>query len=1271
MDRRRFCLGSKTKFIAIRLYLSIDFYAMIRYTLLLCWLCLWGGGGMLLGQPLLDPTQNRLMLKVKRNFTPEQIDSFLAERGLNERSRPFVAFVGAADVSAKSGISLGDYWEITVPNREAWIQRLQREDWVLAAEPVPSYRLLNDTIYTPNDPYWSVQWHINACNFRQAWAISKGNRNIRVGIIDSGMDYDHPDLTEQTYRNWAEINGTPGVDDDGNGYIDDLRGYNFADGNNDVSDRYYHGTQVGGAAGATTDNAVGLAGAGFNCTLMPVRVVSAGLFVVNSFAGMLYAAENGASIINLSFGRSGLFLQWEQDVITYLALEKDVVVVAASGNEKGSGPDEQNFYPASYKYVLSVTGTYSNMGRLPNYVVSPHIDVAAPGYFIETTSNRFHWPNWPYTFQTNAYAAAGTSFAAPLAAGTAVLIRAKYPELNALQVAELIRATSNDHYGVASNAPFEGRMGKGFLDAYRALNERHTARSVRIDEHYLLGGRVALNDTTQLVSLSLEVLNYLNPTQGLSITVSTTDPHITWERNQWQPGTMATLQRADNKNDPFRFQIDPRHLGRTVRFRFDFTDQNGYTDYQFLDIPLHNSALDVRLNDFALTFTNQGRIGYLDGDYFNGRGLRFRDQLCMYEGGLFVSASPSQTLDALMVNFTDRTISQDFTPDTTYFNPLLEHTHFQPDRRKLTANYTDTLTAQPIGIQIKEQVSGQAQDNTLTWSYTITNTSDSTYDSLRVGMFLDLDLGDRNTNIAGWDSIHQRGYIRSADSSRWIAIQLDTGHEETETPLRFHAFDLNDTTYSIQLYDADGFSDADKYALLDPSRQLRGETAPANLALAVGVRLDNFLPQQTRTIRFLLIGGQSSHDLDRVFANRWLGSQSSDWYTASNWSRSVPTAGDDVLILGDVPHYPLIPNGDVGLRVLEIVQGASLQINTNASLTVTALLRNNGQLQGQTASLLQKIGGLIEGNGTLTLGQFLPQDTVVLDARLTITDKLDMSQGYIRLQNSDLIIEDAATLTNTSAAHAIATEQYGRLWLRVGDAPTVFPVADARSYAPLILSAAAPSRYGLRVVGYVPADGRAATPLPDTVLSNQAIARTWVVSTADAMSHSLTLTATWQETDTLVGFDPSSANFFLADAPEQINWTQLPSEGAVGTTLTRGGITARNFAISVQNGAFVTVRVSGVDARPEDEGLPFHFVVHRTGRADKPLLVDFSMGGTAQAIQDYTVSGMGVSFDADTRQGTLVIPAGASSAVIYVTPVADNLVSPDKTLILEIEPSGR
>ncbi|MDY6959182.1 MAG: S8 family serine peptidase, partial [Halobacteriota archaeon] len=211
----------------------------------------------------------------------------------------------------------------------------------------------------PNDPYYSQQWAHQKMQSEQAWDIETGNQSVVIAIVDTGVDWNHPDLAENIWNNTDEI--LDGNDTDGNGFIDDVRGWDFVetsspvypgeDGaieDNDPMDFHGHGTHCSGIVGAVTNNGIGVAGTCWNCSIMAVRAgykTESGGGVLESddcSAAIVYAADNGADVISMSWGGSSSSSLIE-DSIDY-AYGKGVILVAAAGNSNTN----LKFYPAGY-----------------------------------------------------------------------------------------------------------------------------------------------------------------------------------------------------------------------------------------------------------------------------------------------------------------------------------------------------------------------------------------------------------------------------------------------------------------------------------------------------------------------------------------------------------------------------------------------------------------------------------------------------------------------------------------------------------------------------------------------------------------------------------------------------------------------------------------------------------------------------------------------------------------------------------------------------------
>lgn len=310
----------------------------------------------------------------------------------------------------------------------------------------------------PNDPRFEEQWNLSLIEMPGAWAIEKGDPAVIVAVVDTGFDYTHEDLASQTWVNIGEIPDN-GIDDDSNGYIDDVHGWDFSEipssgengeaqsGDSDPIDESGHGTHVAGIVGAAVDNDIGIAGIAWDCTLMPIRGAGvAGIRDNRSAAAIVYAVDNGARVINMSWGgRDRSFVL--RDAVDY-AYARGVLMVAASGNES----EGDSIFPAGYRKVISVAATEQHKQKFYQSNFGASIDIGAPGNVIVSTqiNNRYR-------------SLSGTSMATAHVSGVAALIISKRPSLTHEEVRQILLSTTDP----ITESP--ELVGAGNLNAARAL----------------------------------------------------------------------------------------------------------------------------------------------------------------------------------------------------------------------------------------------------------------------------------------------------------------------------------------------------------------------------------------------------------------------------------------------------------------------------------------------------------------------------------------------------------------------------------------------------------------------------------------------------------------------------------------------------------------------------------------------------------------------------------------------------------------------------------
>jgi len=360
---------------------------------------------------------------------------------------------------------------------------------------------IHEVFYVPDDPNYGQQWGLK--NFKighdvhaeGAWDVTRGDTSVVIAIVDTGVYWLHPDLggsppdyaDGNIWTNAAELGGQPGVDDDGNGYTDDVRGWDWVDveqawqvwegedgtdPDNDPRDFNGHGTHVAGIADAITDNGVGIASLGFGCRIMALRAGWSGNsngkeegWVRMDFCAqaIYYATNMGARVINCSWSSSssgGL----EQAVD--FAVANGVVVVDAAGNS-GTSDQSDNYLSTRGDCIdVAATDQTDKKASFTNY--GTWVDVCAPGFNIYSTVYLHSSDFSGYTYMS------GTSMAAPFVSALAGLLFSEHPDWSSLQVMDQIESTAD--YIDDINPVYAGKLGRGRVNAEQALTVQATSK---------------------------------------------------------------------------------------------------------------------------------------------------------------------------------------------------------------------------------------------------------------------------------------------------------------------------------------------------------------------------------------------------------------------------------------------------------------------------------------------------------------------------------------------------------------------------------------------------------------------------------------------------------------------------------------------------------------------------------------------------------------------------------------------------------------------------
>lgn len=333
-----------------------------------------------------------------------------------------------------------------------------------------------------NDPAIKEAWGLKKSDAARAWSLSKGSKDIVVAVIDTGIDVNHEDLKKNLWNNPGETGkdalgrdkSTNGIDDDNNGFIDDVHGWNFVSNNNDLTDNHGHGTHIAGIIGAEAGNGKGISGIAPEVSIMSLKYfdpkVSGTDNLRNTIKAILYAVKNGAHIINYSGG--GVDFSKEEKEAIQIAEKKGILFIAAAGNER-TNSDKNHYYPADYglSNIISVTAIDPSTEVLSssNYGTTT-VDIAAPGQNILSTL-----PGNSYGLMT------GTSQATAFVSGAAAIVMAHKHSFNVADIKKYILSTGDAQASLLSKTRTSRK-----LNLYKALTI--------LDQGVSANGVVGVND---------------------------------------------------------------------------------------------------------------------------------------------------------------------------------------------------------------------------------------------------------------------------------------------------------------------------------------------------------------------------------------------------------------------------------------------------------------------------------------------------------------------------------------------------------------------------------------------------------------------------------------------------------------------------------------------------------------------------------------------------------------------------------------------------------
>lgn len=491
------------------------------------------------------------------------------------------------------------------------------------------------TDFTPNDPLYNNQYYLGKIGLPELWNIVASVPEITIGIVDSGLDFLHPDLLNGykinpgEYGNGRESNG---IDDDGNGFIDDWRGWNFVDNSNDPSDDnlYSHGTSVTGLVSAGFNNGIGISPVMSGCKSLVLKAFnSQGAGEEDAVASaILYGISSGVKVFNFSFGDyiySNLLL----DVIRY-AYSKNIVMVCSAGNDNS----DKLHFPSAFDEVISVGASdfYDRKATFSAY--GETVDLFAPGVDLLTTS-RIGFGSTE--FNKDYFYVNGTSFSAPLAASVAAILAAKNPNLTNEEIRGILVSSSNYFPGQSG---WNHLYASGYLNATVSYQNIYNPSVARI--YFPFQNYSGLSDTLPLYISAASAffrsytLSYgigENPSAFVTVIPLSTNQVLRdtagWLNLTGLPDTSYTLRLSINGNN-----------GKTIEHRMIITknksqpeilyysngnisdnDYNSQIVYFYTDVPTLGYIYYRKKNsydtyNFIYADAGSGNIGYVSNEHY-------------------------------------------------------------------------------------------------------------------------------------------------------------------------------------------------------------------------------------------------------------------------------------------------------------------------------------------------------------------------------------------------------------------------------------------------------------------------------------------------------------------------------------------------------------------------------------------------------------------------------------------------------------------------------
>lgn len=796
-------------------------------------------------------------------------------------------------------------------------------------EKVTVQKLLGKSDY--NDTYLNQQLVLDDIKAFDAYEIEDGDSSIVIGISDSGVDQSHEDIYPNLFRMWGEIPDN-GIDDDGNGYIDDFEGVSLQNqskgvGGGNTSSTNRHGMYVAGITGAKPNNNKGVMGVGNKCRIFPIKITfeSGGeTGVIYGYESLIYAGLNKFDVLNCSWGAEERYSPIKQSIVDY-AVANGVVIVASAGNKESSDNSTdvriKDWYPASYYGVIAVGSTIGNNTPFNSFVLHPQVDIMVRGEGNYTT-----FPNNEYKNQ----GISGTSFASPVIAGAVGILKARFPQLNPFQIEQIVKRNG---FNLAEFNPFWDKVIPKYFNLFDAVitNLDVFFSLTKVNHKYYINENDSIFAFRKGDEINLDVTlkNYFNDFNGkidftLSIAKEFDEGYISIVNDNV---SIDNFQNNEEKTiSGFKIKLNENLFDR-ILFRLDYTYQ-GKRDYVLIPFGNQPSMTHFENDEVLISLSNDGKLGYSNASKTEGYGFLDKIMGNVIERAGFIGLYDN-----------DKTFSS-YSGNGNNFSDVKEVKAFTKDEN--LAEYSIIIS----DLKFTNEVSLN-QNSDYPWvRFDINLLADSDKSKLAFGIAGDYDIGVSGNGYSN----NETEYFADADFSNGeivCATQI-AFNEEEEIHFGISAFsnEIDAVPQAAGLVSDDVFS-IPPPIIVNALTKGKATQVPAttDIGFASGINFTNGLKGSSKECSFCLAMAESKEELKENLRDCVLGTKTN--VIGKNKAKSLSFKNNN-LIFNDLEEgsYNLVVTNIEGkiayeLNNISIKNGSELKIDIKNGLYFLSLYNNS------------------------------------------------------------------------------------------------------------------------------------------------------------------------------------------------------------------------------------------------------------------------------------------------------------------------------------------